>query len=115
VTDGTDSDQPNPNGPFPRPESYDKDNCGPNPDRPGLVAIGTDIAPVPVAGPAENFSPIPRIAPPPLGNEIDGTDTGPAEAAPPPASGRSTGRTACASNTAMGSLSSMMGTVIYGS
>src|SRR5882724_3415169 len=48
---------------------------GPNPDRPGLVAIGTVIAPVPVPGLAANFSPIPRMAPPPLGSEIVGADT----------------------------------------
>ena len=38
----------------------------------GPVAIGTDIDPVPVTGLAANFSPIPRIAPPPLGSTIDG-------------------------------------------
>ncbi len=34
--------------------------------------MGTEKAPVPVTGFIENFSPIPRIAPPPLGNEICG-------------------------------------------
>jgi hypothetical protein len=42
------------------------------PERPGLVAMGTAIEPVPVTGLAANFSPIPRIAPPPLGSEMDG-------------------------------------------
>lgn len=41
-------------------------------DLPGLNGSGTDNEPVPVTGFAENFSPIPRIAPPPLGNEIAG-------------------------------------------
>ena len=34
------------------------------PDRPGLVAIGTDMEPVPITGFAANFSPMPRIAAP---------------------------------------------------
>ena len=38
--------------------------------------MGTVIDPVPVTGLAANFSPIPRIAPPPLGKEIEGTDHG---------------------------------------
>ena len=46
--EGNDRLQPKPNGPFPEPESYDSESCGPNPDRPGLVPIGTDIVPVPV-------------------------------------------------------------------
>src|SRR5512138_2310774 len=36
--------------------------------------MATDMVPVPVTGLTENFSPMPRIAPPPLGSEIDGTD-----------------------------------------
>ena len=40
--------------------------------RPGLVAMGTLIEPVPVTGFAANFSPMPRIAPPPLGSEMEG-------------------------------------------
>jgi hypothetical protein len=36
------------------------------------VAIGTNIEQVPVTGLAANFSPIPRMAPPPLGSEIEG-------------------------------------------
>ena len=34
--------------------------------------MGTDIEPVPVTGLAANFSPMPRMAPPPLGRLIDG-------------------------------------------
>jgi hypothetical protein len=36
--------------------------------------MGTVIEPVPVTGLAANFSPMPRIAPPPLGKEIDGAE-----------------------------------------
>jgi hypothetical protein len=39
------------------------------------VAIGTVIEPVPVTGFAANFSPMPRIAPPPFGNWMDGART----------------------------------------
>src|SRR5262245_53181597 len=74
VIEGSDRLQPNPNGPLPAPESYESESCGPKPDRPGLVAIGTVIDPVPVTGFAANFSPIPRIAPPPLGSDIDGAE-----------------------------------------
>src|SRR5262245_40620661 len=74
VIEGRERLQPNPNGPFPAPESYESASCGPKPERPGLVAIGTVIEPVPVTGLAANFSPIPRIAPPPLGSEIDGAE-----------------------------------------
>src|SRR5512147_2282019 len=73
--DGRESDHPNPKGPLPDPESYESASCGPNPARPGLVAMGTVIEPVPVTGLAANFSPIPRIAPPPLGREIDAAET----------------------------------------
>src|SRR5262245_1253462 len=69
---GTDKLQPNPNGPLPAPESYASDNWGPKPERPGLVAIGTVNEAVPVAGLTLNFSPIPRIAPPPLGRDAVG-------------------------------------------
>ena len=34
--------------------------------------MGIVIAPVPVTGLAANFSPMPRMAPPPLGSEIEG-------------------------------------------
>src|SRR4051812_37362931 len=37
--------------------------------------MGTDIDPVPVTGLAANFSPMPRMAPPPLGKLIVGADT----------------------------------------
>jgi hypothetical protein len=39
--------------------------------------MGTVKEPVPVAGLTENFSLIPRMAPPPLGREIVGVDTWP--------------------------------------
>ena len=72
VIEGSERLQPKPNGPLPAPESYESESCGPKPERPGLVAIGTLIEPVPVTGFAANFSPIPRIAPPPFGRDIDG-------------------------------------------
>jgi hypothetical protein len=37
--------------------------------------MGTLIDPVPVTGFAANFSPMPRIAPPPLGREMEGVAT----------------------------------------
>src|SRR5215472_14523286 len=77
VMAGTDKLHPKPKGPLPAPESYDNESCGPKPERPGLVAIGTDMEPVPVTGLAANFSPIPRIAPPPFGNCIVGTEGAP--------------------------------------
>ena len=40
----------------------------------GLVAIGTDNDAVPVEGFTENFSPIPLIAPPPFGSEMEGIE-----------------------------------------
>src|SRR5712691_5850092 len=64
---GKERSQPKPKGPLPAPESYDNASCGPKPDRPGLVAMGTDIEPVPLTGLAANFSPMPRMAPPPFG------------------------------------------------
>jgi hypothetical protein len=42
--------------PWAAPESYQRESCGPEPDRPGLVAIGTVIDPAPVTGFAANFS-----------------------------------------------------------
>src|SRR6185436_13951106 len=74
--EGRDRFQPHPKKPLPAPESYESASCGPNPERPGLVAIGTVIEPVPVTGLAANFSPMPRIAPPPLGREILGAANG---------------------------------------
>ena len=41
-------------------------------ERPGLVAMGTDTEPVPLTGLAANFSPMPRMAPPPLGSSTRG-------------------------------------------
>src|ERR1700747_860509 len=75
VIEGMDRFQPNPKEPLPAPESYQRDNCGPNPERPGDVAIARLIEPVPVTGLAANFSPIPLIAPPPFGSEICGALT----------------------------------------
>jgi hypothetical protein len=37
--------------------------------------MGSDMEPAPVAGLAANFSPMPRIAPPPFGREIAGGAT----------------------------------------
>src|SRR5437899_906644 len=64
--------QPKPNGPLPAPESYESESCGPKPDRPGLVAMGTFIDPVLLTGLAANFSPMPRMAPLPFGRLIAG-------------------------------------------
>src|ERR1044071_3958951 len=74
VIAGSDRFHPKPNGPFPPPESYDSANCGAKPDLPGETAMGTAIEPVPVTGLAANFSPMPRMAPPPLGKDIDGAE-----------------------------------------
>src|SRR5438876_11331349 len=71
---GSDRLHPKPKVPLPDPESYASESCGPKPERPGLVASGTVIVPVPVTGLAANFSPMPRIAPPPLGSEITGAE-----------------------------------------
>jgi hypothetical protein len=74
VISGSDKLQPNPKDPFPEPESYESVSCGLKPERSGLVTMGTVIEPVPVTGLAANFSPIPQIAPPPLGKEITGAE-----------------------------------------
>jgi hypothetical protein len=50
VIDGRERLQPNPNGPFPAPESYDSGGCGPNPERPGLDASSCSI---PFEGPEQ--------------------------------------------------------------
>src|SRR2546421_11904006 len=73
VIAGKERFQPRPKGPLPAPESYESESCGPKPERPGLVAMGTVMEPVPVTGLAANFSPMPRTAPPPLGKEIVGS------------------------------------------
>ena len=75
VIAGSDRFQPMPNGPLPAPESYDRESWGPNPERPGDVAIGTLREPVPVTGFAANFSPMPRTAPPPFGKDNCGAAT----------------------------------------
>src|SRR5882672_6722512 len=72
---GMDKLQPSPKPPLPEPESYESDSAGPNPPLPGVVAIGIVVEPVPVTGLAANFSPIPRMAPPPLGMLMAGADT----------------------------------------
>jgi hypothetical protein len=72
VIEGRDGVQPTPNGQLPAPESWESDSCGPKPERAGLVAMGTVIEAVPVSGFAANFSPMPRMAPLPLGREIAG-------------------------------------------
>src|SRR5215211_2027808 len=66
--------QPKPYGPFPAPESYERVRAGVKPALPGLRGRGIVIEPVPVAGFAANFSPIPLIAPPPLGSDIAGKE-----------------------------------------
>jgi hypothetical protein len=63
---------PKPNGPFPPPEPYDTAKCGPNPERPLLVGMGMDADAVPVVAFTLNFSPMPLIAPPPLGSLMAG-------------------------------------------
>src|SRR5262245_42983850 len=79
---GTDRLHPAPKGPLPAPESYVRASSGWKPARPGLVAMGTLIEPVPVTGLAANFSPMSRIAPPPFGSEGTGA-TGPLGLAAP--------------------------------
>lgn len=80
VIDGEDRLHPTPNGPFPLPESYDKEICGVNPDLAGLRGTAIERDPVPVRALVENFSPMPRMAPPPFGSEICGGANGePAE------------------------------------
>jgi hypothetical protein len=72
VIDGSERLQPNPNGPLPAPESYDRARLGPNPDRPALVEMGIESDAVPVTELAENFSSMPLMAPPPFGSAIEG-------------------------------------------
>src|SRR6266702_5962875 len=74
VIAGRERFQPRPKGPLPAPESYESESCGPKPERPGLVAMGTVMEPVPVTGLAANFSPMPRMAPPPFGSERGGAE-----------------------------------------
>ncbi|OEU61971.1 MAG: hypothetical protein BBJ57_05765 [Desulfobacterales bacterium PC51MH44] len=72
IVDGSEGLQPKPKGPLLEPESYERESCGPKPERPGDVTIGTLRDPVPVTGLAANFSPMPRIAPPPFGSDMEG-------------------------------------------
>src|SRR5580698_9527967 len=65
--------QPNPKGPLPAPESYERLSSGPKPERPGLAAMGIASEAVPFAALTANFSPIPRTAPPALGRERGGS------------------------------------------
>ena len=48
-------------------------NAGVKPDRPGLNGSGIDIDAVPAAALTDNFSPSPRLAPPPFGTDTDGS------------------------------------------
>src|SRR6266700_4732542 len=60
---------------------------GPKPPRPGLVASGMTRLAVPVAALTENFSPMSRMAPPPLGSDTDGGAGGPPPAGCHPLAG----------------------------
>jgi hypothetical protein len=55
---------------LPEPESYESASWGPNPERPEAQGIGRLIEAVPVTALTENFSPRPRMAPPPWGSPI---------------------------------------------
>src|SRR5947209_7588365 len=77
VIEGKSGRQPKPNGPLPTPESYDSASWGPNPERPGEVKRGTVREPVPITGSTPYFSPIPLIAPPPLGRLKGGREERP--------------------------------------
>lgn len=48
--DSSERFQPKPNGPFPEPESYESESCGPKPERPDEENIGMLSDPVPVTG-----------------------------------------------------------------
>jgi hypothetical protein len=64
---------PKPNGPFPDPESYERESDGLKSLLGALMGIGTSVPPVPFIVLTENFSPMPRIAPPPFGRLIEGS------------------------------------------
>ena len=49
-----------------------RESCGPNPERPGEVAIGTVIEPVPVTRFAGKLFADPTNRSAPLGSEMDG-------------------------------------------
>src|SRR5712671_1990660 len=63
---------PEPNTPFPDPELYESSSLGPKPPRVLATARGTETEAVPVTALNANFSPMPRIAPPPVGNSSRG-------------------------------------------
>ena len=69
-TPGISKPQPIPYNPLPLPVLYPIETAGCNPFLPGGTAIGIEKFPVPVNRFVENFSPIPVIAPPPVGREI---------------------------------------------
>src|ERR1044072_3302754 len=69
---GSERVQPRPNGPLTAPESQERARCGSKRERPGVVAIRMVTDPVSVTGFVANFSPMPRIAPPPFDSEIAG-------------------------------------------
>ena len=74
VIEGTDRLHPNPKGPFPDPESYCNESLGEKSERLGVVKIGMVKETLPLAALTENFSPMPLIAPPPLGRERIGAE-----------------------------------------
>jgi hypothetical protein len=74
VIEGRERPHPNPKGPFPPPELYESERSGAKLARAGVEASGTVKENVPFAGLTWNFSPIPRMAPPPFGSETDGRE-----------------------------------------
>src|SRR5580693_2962033 len=72
VMEGSERDQPMPNWLLPNPESYASAWEGVCPERPTVRPRRMVSLPVPVAALASNFSPIPRMAPPPLESSILG-------------------------------------------
>src|SRR5580704_674978 len=75
--DGGERCQPIPKAPLPEPDSYVSCRAGPKPPRPGDMATGTWSEKVPVQALVENFSPMPRIAPPPEGSVSAGSERAP--------------------------------------
>lgn len=67
---GSNTFRSKPKGLFLALEAEASERWGPKPGRPGLIAMGTDVRPVPVPGSAANFSPVLRIAPPHFGRVI---------------------------------------------
>src|SRR5215212_6108921 len=70
--DRTDKVHPQPNEPLPAPESQASASRGPKAERASLVLCRKPCKPVPVTELTENFSPIVRMAPPPLGSDMAG-------------------------------------------